>query len=482
MNEYMTSRELTLDLGKEVVAAFDGGALSSDGGVMILAAADRKAGITVALAAAMRDSRQQSKVEHSAQEIVQERVVSIAGGYSDGNDLNTLRDDPALKMVSGQRPLSGAALASQPTISRWENQASRRDLLRMGLAVAERVVAQLPDDTVRVVLDVDASDDPCHGQQEFEGFNGYYDEHCYLPLFVHLTDQRGTQWPLAALLRPGRVNPRLGVTGSLKRAVRLLRARFAEIEILVRADSGFGCDEVLRCCEELKVPYVIGIPTNSRLKALGEPAVKRCAEAFAAQTAARVAELKRSEGARAEAGIPDEADHCYSGPCREYDEFAYQAGSWVLPRHVIIKVEMTEEKLNPRYVVTDLIEWAGQELDSEAIYQLYCGRGNQENGIKESKLDLDSGRTSCHRFLANQARLIAHLSAHVLWTVVRVAAVGTRWAKAQVGTMQLQIQKVAVRVRETTRRVWLHLCSTYPYQQEWRLLLERLNGAVVSLT
>jgi hypothetical protein len=171
-----------------------------------------------------------------------------------------------------------------------------------------------------------------------------------------------------------------------------------------------------------------------------------------------------------------------SGPCREYDEFPYQAGSWALSRQVILKVEMTQGKPNPRYVVTNLSHWAGPELDQEAIYQLYCGRGNQENAIKESKLDLASGRTSCHRFLANQARLIAHLAAHMLWTVVRVAAAGTRWAKAQVGTMQLQIQKVAVRVRETTRRVWLHLCSTYPYQQEWRLLLERLNGAVVSLT
>src|ERR1017187_335288 len=267
MNEYTTTMVLPLDLGKEIIANFDGGAVSSDGGLLILAAADRSAGITSALAVAMGDDRQQSKVEHSAQEIVHERVLSIACGYCDGNDLNTLGDDPAMKMVSGQRPLSGPALASQPTLSRWENQASRRDLMRMGLAVAGRVVAQLPADTRRVVLEVDASDDPCHGQQELEGFNGYYDEHCYLPLFVHLTDQRGTPWPLAALLRPGRVNPRLGVTGLLKRAVRLLRARFAEIEILVRADSGFGCDEVLRCCEELKVPYVIGIPTNSRLKA-----------------------------------------------------------------------------------------------------------------------------------------------------------------------------------------------------------------------
>jgi len=207
MVDYTTPRVLTLPLRKEVVANFDGGALSSDGGLVVLAAADRRAGVTAALAGAVRDGRQQSKVEHSAHEIVQARVLAIACGYADGNDLNTLRHDPALKMVSGQCPLSGAALASQATISRWENQATRRDLLRMGQALAQVVVAQLPADTQRVILDVDASDDPCHGQQEFEGFNGYYDEHCYLPLFLHLTEQNGAQWPLAVLLRPGRVNP-----------------------------------------------------------------------------------------------------------------------------------------------------------------------------------------------------------------------------------------------------------------------------------
>lgn len=473
-----------LEITKEVVAVFDGGAMSSDGGMVILAAADEQAGVTAALAAAMRDGRQQSKVEHSAHEIVRERVLAIAGGYADGNDLNTLRDDPALKLVSGQCPLSGTALASQATVSRWENRATRGDLLRMGLAVAERVVAQLPANTQRVIVDVDASDDPCHGQQEFEGFNAYYDEHCYLPLFVHLTDQNGTQWPLGALLRPGRVNPRLGVTGLLKRAVHLLRGRFAAVEILVRADSGFGCDEILRCCERLGVGYLVGLPTNSRVKALGEPTAQRCVAAFAAQTAARQADAQRSEGARAEAGVTVSVKD-YSSGCPQYDEFPYKAGSWERARDTVVKVEMVQEKLNPRYVVTNQWVWAGEELDAAAVYKLYCGRGNQENGIKEIKLDLASGRTSCHRFLANQARLLEHLTAHLLWAVVRVAAEGTRWAKAQVATMQLQIQKIAVRVCETTRRVWLHLCSTYPYQREWRLLLERLRtgqGAVTAIT
>lgn len=487
MAEYTSSSMiLPLDLGKEVSANFDGGTLSSDAGLLLLAAADARAGVTAALATAVRDRRQQSKVAHSAQEILRARVLAIAGGYVDGNDLDTLRDDPVLKMASGHCPVSGAALASQPTVSRWENQARPRDLLRLGLALAERVVAQLPADTQRVVLDVDASDDPCHGQQQFEGFNGYYDTHCYLPLFVHLT-AAGTQWPLAAVLRPGRTNPLAGVCGVLKRAVRLLRARFPEVEILVRADSGFGCDEVLSCCERLGVHYLIGLPSNRRLQVLGAAAQARCAQAWAAQCAVRAADPQRYEGglaiaARGWTGAGWSAQAAADGtwePCREYASFAYKAGSWAHCRPTLIKVEMTQGKLNPRYVVTDLTAWAGQELDAAARYDLYCGRGQQENGIKESKLDLDSGRTSCHRFLANQARLLEHLAAHVLWTVVRVAAAGTAWAKAQVGTLRLQIQKVAVRVRETTRRIWLHLCSTYPAQAQWRRLWERLQGVVV---
>src|SRR5665647_442621 len=378
MTEYTTTTMvLPLALGKEVIAKFDGGALSSDGGMLMLAAADKRAGVTAALAAAMRDNRQQSKVEHSAHEIVRERVLAIAGGYADGNDLNTLRDDPLLKMASGQCPLEGAALASQPTVSRWENQATRRDLLRMSLALAERVVAQLPEATQRVVLDVDASDDACHGQQQFEGFNGYYEAHCYLPLFVHLTDDGGTQWPLAALLRPGRTNPLCGVRGALKRAVQLLRRRFPQLEILVRADSGFGCDEVVRCCERLGVHYVIGLPSNRRLQVLGGPAQARCAQAWAAQCALRWADPQRYEGGLAIAatgrtgvGWATQAQGDGVGePCREYAEFAYKAGTWARCRDTSIKVEMTQGKLNPRYVVTDLTAWAGLVRSSPDSYQ-----------------------------------------------------------------------------------------------------------------
>ena len=182
--------------------------------------------------------------------------------------MDTLRHDPALKMAVGRCPVSEGALASQPTLSRFENSVTKRELMLAGLILAERVIAQLPANTKRVVLDIDATDDPCHGQQEFEGFNAYYDSHCYMPLLMHITDERGHQWPLAALLRPGRTNTLAGVVGLLKRAVELLRARWPAIEILVRGDSGFGSDKVLRCCDRLGVGFLFGVaeqqpPQNS---------------------------------------------------------------------------------------------------------------------------------------------------------------------------------------------------------------------------
>jgi hypothetical protein len=477
MNNYSdTTMVLPLGLSKPVAVDFDGGDLTSDAGLILLTLADRKAGITAAVSDSLRDQRQRSKVSHSLQELVQGRVLSIAAGYADANDMDTLRRDPALKVAVGRCPLSEGALASQPTLSRFENSVTKRELLSAGLALAERVIAQLPDNTKSVVLDIDATDDPCHGQQEFEGFNAYYDSHCYMPLLMHLTDEQGQQWPLAALLRPGQTNPLAGVVGLLSRAVATLRARWPGVEILVRGDSGFGSDKVLRCCDRLGVRFLLGLPTNSRVKTLGLPTQLRCqaaydaaqAKAAKAKTKAAKAKTKATEAATGRASAGD-GDH------RRYGRFLYKAGSWPWRRDTVIKVAMTQGKLNPRYVVTNLKRWRGKALNAESIYELYCGRGDQENRIKELKLDLESGRTSCHRFLANQMRLLQHLAAHILWTVVRAAAAGTRWTQARVATLQLQVLKVAARVRESTRRVWLHLCTAYPYQDDWRLLLHRLT-------
>lgn len=236
--------------GKNVVGRFDGGDLTSDAGLLLVGEADRKMGLTEGMAEAITDRRQQSKVEHKVHDVLRERVYAISAGYEDANDLDTLGSDPALKTVCDRLPVSGGNLASQPTISRLENAVTSKDLLRIGMLVAEIVIGDLAPDTTEVILDVDTSDDPCHGQQEFEFFNGYYDEHCYLPLYVHVTGGDGRQRLLCSLLRPGKACATTGLLGVLRRVVELLRARFPGVRITLRGDSGFGVCEVIELCDE----------------------------------------------------------------------------------------------------------------------------------------------------------------------------------------------------------------------------------------
>jgi hypothetical protein len=425
---------------KEVVARFDGGEVSSDAGILLLEQADRRLGLSKALASCVEDQRQQRKVEHAAVDLIRERVFAIAAGYEDANDLDDLRFDPVLKLACGRRPASDADLASQPTLSRLENRLGCRELMRMAQAMAERVVAQLPRGTRSVIVDVDATEDPCHGQQEFEFFNGYYGCHCYLPLYFYVTGPDGRRRLLGALLRPGNAKWRAGLFVGLRLAVRLLRARFPRLRITLRTDAGFGFGETIAFCRARGLHYVLGLRSNARL------------EALSAGVQERVVARAASEGEQ----------------CREFDEFEYRAGPWLQAERVVVKAEVTQQKVNPRYVVTDL----GRR--PQRIYDLYCERGDVENRIKESKLDLSSGRTSCHRFLANQARLIWHTAACVLMQTLQDATAGTQWAHAQIGTLRLRLLKVAARVIETCRRIWLHLPTSYPHQQMWRAVYARL--------
>jgi hypothetical protein len=438
-------------LGKEVVARFDGGEITSDAGLVLLSQADQSIGLTQDLADAIDDRRQVSKVEHSYWTLLKQRIFAIACGYPDANDLGALRHDPALKLACGRCPKTDPALASQPSLSRFENTLTAKDLLRMGKALARQVITQLPKGTRRVILDVDASDDPCHGQQEFEFFNKHYDCHCYLPLYLFVTDESGRQRLLSILLRPGKAGSTLGLTGLLRQAVSLIRERFPAIEIVLRADAGFGCDKVLRLCDRLRIDYVLGLAQNPRLQKLSTSCQIRAA-----------------------------IRHKFEGDgCREWDSFLYQAGSWDKQRQVIIKAEVTRGELNPRYIV-----YGGNDNDgggpflslksSQDLYTFYCGRGDIENRIKEMKLDLDSGRTSCHSFLANQARLLMFAAAGVLLGVLKQAASGTKWAKATLGTLRLRILKVGARIVESSRRIWLHLPTSFPEQATWRTMHQRL--------
>jgi hypothetical protein len=434
--------------GKEVIGRFDGGDITSDSGLLLVSAADRKLGVTRAMSSALIDKRQSSKVSHSLPTLIRERVFAIAAGYEDANDLDILRSDPALKLACGLAPKSDRDLGSQPTMCRLENAMTSKDLLRSGMAVAKCVVAALPEGTKSVVIDLDAMEDACHGQQEFEFFNAFYDSHCYLPLLLFVTDETGRQHLMAVVLRPGKSNNK-GVRGVVRRAVALLRERFTDLEIIFRADAGFGHDENLRLCDKLDMKYVMGLSGNRRLHTLSSHIQMQACCKYT---------FHREEWEEQE------------GFCREFATIEYKAGSWDKKRTVVVKAEITNGQLNPRFIITNLDGRTPEEL-----YAYYCARGDRENRIKEFKLDLAGDRTSCHRFLANQFRVILHTAAAVLMGAIQKAAQTTRYSKAQVGTLRLRILKVGARVVESVRRVWLHLSTAYPDKDAWYTIYEVLN-------
>lgn len=430
--------------GRSVVADFSGGDLSSDAGVMLLAHADRKIGLTSALAGAIVDRRQRGKVRHDAEDIISARIYAIGCGYEDANDHDDLRNDSAFKVACGHPPVLQGVLASQPTISRLENAVSVKDLVRMAKALALCVIGQLPADETTLYLDVDATDDPCHGQQELELFNAHYGNHCYLPLLLYVTASDGRQWLLGSVLRSGKASYRHGLFSLLRMAVHIIRERFPEVKIVLRADAGFGYWDTLELCERIGIDYLLGLSVNSRLTVLSTSV---------------------------------QMDTCLKykwvgDGCREYGEFQYKAGKWRHARKVVVKAEITGDKLHARYVVTNL------EGTPEKLYALYCERGDRENRIKELKLDLASGRTSCHRFLANQMRLLMHAAAATLMTVVQCAAEGTRLAGAQVGTLRLRILKVAARVMQSCRRILFKLPTSFPDKEAWIAINHRLSQMV----
>jgi hypothetical protein len=434
--------EYRVPLGKRsVVARFDGGRLSSEGGLLWLKGVDERLGVCARLAGCIREWRKQGKVKQSIESMVRQRVMAICCGYEDCNDAERLRDDPMLKLVGGRAPESGEPLASQPTLSRLENAVSRGDLVRMAEAmVALFVEGHRTRAPQQIVLDGDATDDPTHGQQELEFYHGYYGCHCYLPLLLYATADGGEEELVAAVLRPGNRHAGHWVAGLLRRVVARLRAAFPETEIAFRGDAGMALPEVYDYCEGAGVRYVISLPKNHRLLS------------GAAQ------DLADAEAAYAETGEK----------VRRFGEFGYAAETWPQERRVIVKAEVMAQGENPRFVVTNLLD-----PDPETVYELYIARGEIENRIKELKNDLFSGRTSCHRFLANQFRLQLHAAAFILMGGLRRLLAGTSFARMQAATLRVKLLKVAAQVRETTRKIWLHLPTSYPYQAVWMRLLAR---------
>ena len=430
--------------GKRLTGGFDGGDISSDGGFVLLAAADARLGLTRQLAACLTDPRDPRKVRHPLHELLAQRVYQIAAGYEDCNDADDLRHDPVLKTVVGRLPQTGPALASQPTLSRFENRVPRRELWTMAQVLVEQFVVRHADRRPKyLVLDFDATDDPTHGQQQFAEFHGFYDTHCYLPLIVTAQVEDGPQELLVAWLRRGRCHASRGALAVLKRLVARLRQQWPDVLILVRGDSGFAIPALYQWCESQEVPvrYLIGLAQNPRLRALAEPDLQAARNEFE-RTAEKV---------------------------RRLHDASYAAESWSHERRVLIKAEVAARGDNPRFVVTNLRGAA------PGLYNLYAARGEMENRLKELKCDLQMDRTSCHRFAANQLRVLLHAAAFVLHGALRTALAGTELAQAQVGTLQRRLLKLGVRVKETARRVWLQFASSCPLQALWPLLLARLK-------
>ena len=431
-------------LGKPVVARFDTPHASSDGGAVLLKGIDTQLGLTRRLAACLDDARQPGKVRHQGIEVVRQRVFGIACGYADCNDAARLADDAIHKLLADRDPIAGPALASQPTLSRFENAVGARALIAMGRLLADTVIEhhrrRLKGRATRIIIDVDPTDDPTHGQQEFTFFNGHYDTSCYLPVVATVTfNAEAEQYAVAAVLRPGNAPAKLGAIGLLRRLFKTLRAAFPSAVLRVRLDGGFASNPLFKFLEAAGVEYVVGMASNARLE-------KR---------------VQRLMGkARMRSKATGRTAHLYG-------ETRYAAKQWSRKRRIVMKAEVVrhpgrDPKNNPRFVVTNLPD------APQAVYEFYCQRGDMENRLKELHHGVEMDRTSCSRFLANQFRVLLALAAYLLFQELRRRARGTGCADAQVTTLRERLIKLAVWVDRSVRRIVLHLPSTFPWLRPWR--------------
>jgi hypothetical protein len=431
-------------LDKPVVAQFDQEHASSDGGALLLKAADRRLGLIDTLSGCLPDEREPGKVQHELADLVSQRVYGLACGHADCNDAARLAEDPIHKALLGRDPIDGDALASQSTLSRFENAVGPKDLYRFGEALADLVIGRhrkrLRGKAGRITIDLDPTDDPTHGQQQFSFFNGYYDSWCYLPVlgFVSFNDEV-EQYLFTAVLRSGKATAKLGAVGILRRVIDRLREAFPRARLMVRLDGGFACPEVLDFLDEQpRLDYVVAIAKNKVLT--------RRAKRLMGQARRRSRGSKKTE--------------------RVFGECQYAAGKWSYKRRVVIKAEVTrlegrEPKDNPRFVVTNL------RSTPRAVYQRYRERGEVENRIKELHYGLQIDRTSCTSFWANQLRVLLTAAAYVLMQELRLNARRTGCSRAQVSTLRERLLKIGVWIEVSVRRIVLHLPTSSPFKHDW---------------
>jgi hypothetical protein len=427
-------------VGKPLIARFDGGQLSSDGGLLALREVERRLGIADRLAACIEDPRAPERVQHRLAAILRFRMLMIAAGYEDGNDADSLRHDPVFKLALDHLP-DGDPLCSQPTISRLENLPDVRALLRMARAMVGLYCASFRQVPRRIVLDVDDTFDAVHGGQQLRLFNAYYDEYGFQPIVVFDGEGR----PVAAMLRPARRPTGAEARAFLRRLVRGIRSHWPRVEILIRADSHYCAPEVLDLCRAERLEFVLGVASTTTLR--------RHVEALEQGTAARHAAKPGSD------------------KLRRYKEFWEGAGSWSRVERIIARVEAGPQGTDTRFIVTNLAGGTPRRIYED----LYCARGQAENHIKAWKRHLAADRTSCCRATGNQVRLMLHTAAYwLLWSLRSLMPKRSTWRVAQFDTLRLRLVKLATRVVALKTRVMLHLPSAHPDKTILRLALERM--------
>jgi hypothetical protein len=431
---------------KPLVATFDQPHASSDGGAILLKAADARYGLIQGFARCLVDDRQPGKVRHTLKDLLAQRIFGLACGHPDANDVDRLADDPIHKLLLGRDPIDGDALASQPTLSRFENQVGSHELYAVGRELAANVIARhrrrLHGRARTITIDLDPTDDPTHGAQQLSFFNGHYDSWCYLPLLAFVTfNDEVEQYLCAAILRPGNAPATRGARGTLIRLLDLLRQAFPKARFLVRFDGGFATPAIFdRLDAEPGLEYVVAMGENAVLARCAEPAMCE---------------------ARARSEASGQTEHVYS-------EARYAAGTWPHERRVVIKAEVVrlpgrEPRDNARFVVTNL-----RQMPRFVYERVYCARGDIENRIKELHDGLQIGRTSCCRFWANQLRVLLTAAAYVLMQELRLRAARTACARTQVTGLRERLLKLGVHVVVSVRRLVLHLPTSTPDLHAWR--------------
>jgi hypothetical protein len=437
---------------REIVARFDGGTISSDGGAFLLRQADQRLNLLARLAGCFLDGRNQKQVDHSILEMLSQRIYGLALGYEDLNDHEQLRNDPVFGILAGREQLE-EPLAGKSTLNRMELGAGVKDRYKKITfwkeAVDELMVSvflesygQAPQ---RIVLDIDTTDLPLHGKQEGRFFHGYYDSYCYLPLYIFCGEH-----VLCARLREANHDASFDSLREIQRIVEQIRAAWPEVKIILRGDSGFCRNELMRWCEAHRVDFLFGMARNRRLRRI-----------IGAEMHAATEQWKQT-----------------GKPARIFREFPYQTkktkkGGWDRERRVVAKAEHIDGKENPRFVVTSL---TSEEWPAQALYEeLYCERGNMENRIKE-QFSLFADRVSAETMRANQMRLYLSAMAYILMSGLRrLGLKATELAQAQVSTIRTKLLKIGAQIRVTVRKVWVSMASSYPWQDLYRQVWTNLR-------